>query len=60
MKTLRSVLEQDLQLEQDALKPMKKIVNSFVDNVRFITVQSLLNDNHALKHFTYSCYSKRV
>jgi hypothetical protein len=45
MKALRRVLEQDLRLERDALKPMKKVVNSFVDNVRSITSKSILNDN---------------
>lgn len=36
MKALRSVLEQDLELEEDALKPMKKTVSGFVDNVRYL------------------------
>lgn len=40
MKALRRVLEQDLQLEQDALKPMKKVVNNFVDNVRSTNIFS--------------------
>lgn len=34
MKALRRVLEQDLQLEQGALRPLKKIVSGFVDTVR--------------------------